>query len=56
MIEVYLELGFPVSNLERSPFVLRDLDLINEINQRAPSVVVFSAISAPASPAHERLR
>jgi len=36
MLEVCLELGFPVSVLERSPLVLRDLDLINDINARAP--------------------
>ena len=32
MLEVCLELGFPVSVLERSPLVLRDLDLLKEIN------------------------
>jgi hypothetical protein len=56
MLEVCLELGFPVSILERSPLVLRDLDLIKEINQRAPSVVFFSLISAPDSPTYERVR
>ncbi|HNS51477.1 MAG TPA: hypothetical protein PKO09_09875 [Anaerolineae bacterium] len=56
MLEVCLELGFPVSVLERSPLVLRDLDLIKEINQRAPSVVFFSMISAPDSPTYERVR
>ena len=34
ILEVCLELGFPVSILERSPLVLRDLELIKEINQR----------------------
>jgi DNA repair photolyase len=53
---VCLDLGFPVSVLERSPLVLRDLDLIKEINQRAPSVVFFSMISAPDSPTYERVR
>jgi DNA repair photolyase len=53
---VCLELGFPVSILERSPLVLRDLDLLKEINARAPSVVFFSIISAPDSPAYERVR
>jgi DNA repair photolyase len=33
MLEVCLELGFPVSILERSPLVLRDLDLIKEIDR-----------------------
>jgi DNA repair photolyase len=56
MLEVCLALGFPVSVLERSPLVLRDLDLIKEINQRAPSVIFFSMISAPDSPAYERVR
>jgi DNA repair photolyase len=32
VLEVCLELGFPVSVLERSPLVLRDLDLLKEIN------------------------
>jgi hypothetical protein len=56
MLEVCLELGFPVSILERSPLVLRDLDLLKEINQRAPSVVFFSLISSPDSPSYERVR
>jgi DNA repair photolyase len=56
MLEVCLELGFPVSVLERSPLVLRDLDLLKEINQRAPSVVFFSLISSPDSPTYERVR
>lgn len=56
MLEVCLELGFPVSVLERSPLVLRDLDLLKDINARAPSVVFFSMISAPDSPAYERVR
>jgi DNA repair photolyase len=54
MLEVSLELGFPVSILERSPLVLRDLELVKQINQRAPSVVFFNLISAPNSPAYER--
>ena len=56
MLEVCLELGFPVSVLERSPLVLRDLELLKEINQRASSVVFFSMISAPDSPTCERVR
>jgi DNA repair photolyase len=56
MLEVCLELGFPVSVLERSPLVLPDLDLLEAINQRAPSVVFFSLISAPDSPAYARIR
>ena len=38
MLEVCLDLGFPVSVLGRSPAVLRDLGLLKEINQRPPSV------------------
>jgi DNA repair photolyase len=56
MLEVCLELGFPVSVLERSPLVLRDLGLLQEINRQAPSVVFFSLISAPDSPTYERVR
>jgi DNA repair photolyase len=56
MLVVCLELGFPVSVLERSPLVLRDLNLLREINQQAPSVVFFSMISAPDSPNYERVR
>ena len=55
MLEVCLELGFPVSVLEHSPLVLRDLDLLKEINQRAPSVVFFSVISAQDSSTYERV-
>jgi len=56
MLEVCLEMGFPVSVLERSPLVLRDLDLLKEINRQAPSVVFFSMISAPDFPTYERVR
>ena len=50
MLEVCLELGFPVFILERSPLVLRDLDLIQAIHQKARAVVAFSIISAPDLP------
>jgi DNA repair photolyase len=56
MLEVCLELGFPVFVLSRSPLVLRDLDLLSAINQEARAAVVFSAISAPGSPNDERAR
>ena len=56
ILKVCLDLGFPVSVLERSPLVLRDLDLLREINQQTPSVVFFSMISAPDSPSYERVR
>jgi DNA repair photolyase len=56
VLQVCLELGFPVSVRARSPLVLRDLDLLRTINQQAPSVVFFSMISAPDSPTYERVR
>jgi len=56
MLEVCYELGFPVFVLTRSPLVLRDLDLIQAINQKARAVVAFSLISTPDSPDYERLR
>jgi DNA repair photolyase len=49
MLEIWLELGFPVSVLERSPLVLRDLDLLQEINQRARAVMIWSIIYTPDS-------
>ena len=55
MLEVCLELGFPVFVLERSPLVLRDLDLLTSINQRAPSVVAFSIIYTPDSTNYARI-
>jgi DNA repair photolyase len=56
MLEVCRDLGFPVFVLERSPLVLRDLDLLQEINAKAPSIVAFSVISTPDSPGHARVR
>ena len=56
MLQVCLDLGFPVFVLERSPLVLRDLDLLTAINKRAPSVVAFSAIYTPDSPNASCLR
>jgi DNA repair photolyase len=56
MLEVCLELGFPVFLLSRSPLLLRDLDLLRGINERARAAVVFSVISAPGSPNHDRAR
>jgi DNA repair photolyase len=55
MLEVCYELGFPVFVLERNPGVLRDLDLLQAINQRYPSVVPFSIITTPDSPDYERV-
>jgi DNA repair photolyase len=56
MLQVCLELGFPVSVLERSPLVLRDLDLLQDINDRATAVVFFSIISTPDSPGYDQVR
>jgi DNA repair photolyase len=56
MLQVCMELGFPVLVLERSPLVLRDLDLLQEINARARAVVLFSIIHTPDSAQRERLR
>ncbi len=49
MLEVCLELGFPVSVRERSPFVLRDLDLLQAINERATAVMMWNIIYTPDS-------
>jgi DNA repair photolyase len=56
MLEVCLELGFPVFILERSPLVLRDLDLIQAIHARARAGVGFSIIYTPESPKAALLR
>jgi hypothetical protein len=56
MLEVCLELGFPVSVLERSPLVLRDLDLLEEIDQRARAVMMWSIIYTPDSAHRATLR
>ncbi|MGD0707878.1 MAG: radical SAM protein [Anaerolineaceae bacterium] len=55
MLEVCYDLGFPVFVLERSPLVLRDLDLLTAIHERARAVVAFSAIYTPDSPQAERV-
>jgi DNA repair photolyase len=56
ILEVCLELGFPVSVLERSPLVLRDLDLLTEINERARAVMMWSIIYTPDSAYRSTLR
>jgi DNA repair photolyase len=53
MLEVCHELGFPVFILSRSPLVLRDLDLLQEINQHSNAVVAFSIIITPESSGYE---
>lgn len=55
MLEVCCELGFPVFVLERNPGVLRDLELLQAINQCSPSVVSFSIITTPDSPKYDRV-
>jgi DNA repair photolyase len=55
MLEVCLELGFPVFVLTRSPLVLRDLDLFQAINQRTRAVVAFSIISTPESAEYDAI-
>jgi DNA repair photolyase len=56
MLEVCLDLGFPVSVLERSPLVMRDLDLLKELNERARAVMMWSIIYTPDSRHRECLR
>ena len=53
MLEVCAELGFPVFVLTRSALVLRDLDLLQEIQRKARAVVGFSIITTPESPQAE---
>ena len=55
MLEACLELGFPVFVLERSPLVLRDLDVLQVIQARAATIVAFSIISTPDSPGYRRV-
>ena len=47
MMQVCHELGFPVFVLERSPLVVRDLDLLQAIQERSAVVVGFSIIYTP---------
>ena len=56
MLEVCRDLGFPVFVLERSPLVVRDLDLLREIHQKAHAVVAFSIISTVEAPSAARVR
>jgi len=42
MLKVCSELAFPTLVLEKSPLVLRDLDIIRRINERAWACVMFS--------------
>jgi DNA repair photolyase len=56
MLEVCRDLGFPVFVLERSPLVLRDIELLQDINRRAPSVVAFSILTTPDAPSYAHVR
>ncbi len=56
MLEVCLEASFPVFVLERSPLVVRDLDLLKAIHAKARVVVAFSIISTPESPNQARVQ
>jgi DNA repair photolyase len=56
MLQVCCELGFPVSVPERSPLVLRDLDLLQQINDRTTAVVFFSIIYTADSAHRATLR
>jgi DNA repair photolyase len=55
MLEVCLELNFPVFILERSPLVLRDMDLLQEINRKTHATVAFSVIHTARSPHAEEI-
>ena len=56
MLQVCLDLGFPVFVLEKSHNVLQDLELITAINNRARAVVSFSIIATPESPDYKYLK
>jgi DNA repair photolyase len=53
LLEVCLEMDFPIFMLERSPLVLRDLDLIGEINRKSHASVLFSLIHTAQTPQAE---
>jgi DNA repair photolyase len=50
LLEVCLEMDFPIFMLERSPLVLRDLDLIQDIAHKSYATVAFSVIHTAQSP------
>jgi DNA repair photolyase len=45
MLQVCLDMEFPVSLLEKSPLVLRDIDLIEKIGKKSWAAVTFSIIT-----------
>lgn len=55
MLMVCYETGFPVFVLERNPGILRDLDLLKAIHEKARTTVAFSIISTPDSKNYERV-
>ena len=55
MLQTSLELGFPISVVERSLLVLRDLDLLQAINAKTTAVVPFSIIHTPDWPHWQRI-
>jgi DNA repair photolyase len=55
MLEVCVDLGFPAFILSRSPLVVRDMDLLQALRERAAVTVAFSLISAPGSPSYARV-
>jgi DNA repair photolyase len=55
MLEVCHATGFPVFVLERNPGILRDLDLLKSIHEKARVVVAFSIISTPDSKNYGRV-
>jgi len=56
LLEVCFDLGFPVFVLERSPLVVRDLDVLQAIHEKARVVVAFSLIATPESRHYTQVR
>lgn len=53
MLEVCLDLGFPVFVLEKSPLILRDLDLLKKINKKAGVISGFSMMTTKDDETHK---
>lgn len=56
MLQVCLDLGFPVLALERSPLILKDLDLLKAIQECTRAVVAFCIIYTQNSPVAKSLQ
>ncbi len=54
MLEVVLELGFPIILNERSPMVVEDLDIITDISKKSYAAIIFS-LSFVAAPKAKRI-